>query len=219
MANPIVMTNVGVSMALFTNFAAAKTITDITLGATTEVAATANGYANGDWVLIGANGIPLVKDRVFRVSGAATDAFDLEGLDTSLLDPVANNFVSGSARKITFATSASVLTNVTFSGGDPSYVDGGTIHTSDAVNILTGYSARQCDIEAHWNMDDSFINAWKTAAQSNVYVAVYFSFQGGQKAVAYGQPTASDSPTGSKGAIIMEKIGLSLSNRLVSYPD
>ena len=90
-----------VSVSVQSALAVAKTITAITKASQGSVSSTAHGYTNGDYVMLSVQGMYQLNYRVFRVSGVTTDAFLLEGEDTTSYA----TFVSGSAQKITFGTS------------------------------------------------------------------------------------------------------------------
>ena len=65
-----------------------------------------------------------VNHMVVRVDNSVTNAFDLEGVDSTLF----GTFVSGTAEKLTFGASAATFTDVNASGGEAKAVDITTIH-------------------------------------------------------------------------------------------
>ncbi len=73
----------GATLAISTGFAAAKVISAISNANPGVATALANGFANGDILLV-TSGWEDINERAVRVSNAAAGAFTLEGIDTSL---------------------------------------------------------------------------------------------------------------------------------------
>lgn len=182
-----------VAIAMQSAIATAKTITAIAIGATATVSATAHGYANGDYVLITAQGMRQVDGRVFRVSATATDSFVLEGEDTSAYDA----FTAGSAQKITFGTSINTATSVIGSGGDFDFIDTTTIHANARSQMPGLPNAATYTFENIWDVADAGLKAMKTASDAQAQRCFKFTFgSGGQIMVFNGYPAAALLPGG-----------------------
>ena len=124
MANAKVWKNVAVAME--SARAAAKTITAVTKANPGVASSTAHGYANGDILILTAQGMFQIDQRVVRVAGVTADTFQLEGIDTANFE----TFVSGTAAKLTMGTSITTATTVNPSGGDFDFIDTTTIHAA-----------------------------------------------------------------------------------------
>ena len=105
MADPIFWSNVGVDVQ--TALASALTITAISKASTGVVSYTGTDPTNGDYVLIAANGMTQVNDRIFRVANVngAANTFELEGETTTDY----GTFTSGSFKVIIFGASFNIL--------------------------------------------------------------------------------------------------------------
>lgn len=186
-----------VAVAIQSLLGAAKIITSITKGAPSTspqplVSSTAHGFVTGDWVLVSAQGMFQVDSRVFRVSNAATNSFELEGEDTSLYD----TFTSGSAQLITFGTTMTTATGLTASGGDFDFIDITTIHDNIRKQVPGLASAAAYTFENLWDPSDAALIAMKLASDNQAQRAVRFTFSAGQKVVFNGYIGATLLPTG-----------------------
>lgn len=183
-----------VAIAMESAKAAAKTITAITKASEGAVSCTGNGYSNGDYVLILAQGMFQLNERVCRVKTATTDAFVLEGIDTTLFD----TFTSGTAEKITFGTSITTATSVSSSGGGFDFIDTTTIHSNAKTQMPGLPAAASYSFENIWDVSDAGLLAMKTASDSQAQKAMRFTFgTGGQIMVFSGYVGCSLLPGGS----------------------
>ncbi|WP_426994454.1 phage tail tube protein [Methylomonas sp. CM2] len=196
----------GVSVFMQSAIAGAKTVTGITKANPGVAAATANGYSNGDYVLLLAQGMKEVNNRMFRVSGAATDSFSLEGEDTTGY----STFSSGSAQKVTFGNTFSNFASVSVSGGEPDKIDATTIHDTIKKIRYGMFSAIEFAIQAQWNLSDAGFQAAIAASKLKAERAFMFVFESGERMVFNGTVSASGVPTGSTGQIAVSPIGISV---------
>lgn len=183
-----------VAVAMQSTLAAAKPVTAIALGATATAGVAAHGYANGDYVLITAQGMRQVDGRVFRVSSTATDSFVLEGEDTSAYDA----FTGGSAQKITFGTSITTATSVNNNNNNNfDFIDTTTIHANARSQMPGLPNAATYTFENIWDVSDAGLKAMKTASDAQAQRCFKFTFgTGGQIMVFNGYPAASLLPGG-----------------------
>lgn len=195
----------GVSVYMQSAIAAAKTVTAITKANPGVASAVANGYSNGDFVLMLAQGMKELNNRVLRVAGAATDAFNLEGEDTTNY----STFTSGSAQKITFGNTFSNFASVSVSGGEPDKIDATTIHDTIKKIRYGMFSAIEFSIQAQWDLGDAGFLAAIAASKLKAERAFMFVFESGERMVFNGTVSASGVPTGSTGQIATSPIGIS----------
>lgn len=182
-----------VAIAMQSALGAAKTITGITIGGTATVASTAHGFANGDYVLVSAQGMRQVDGRIFRVSSQTTNNFVLEGEDTSAFDA----FTSGSCQAITFGTSITTATSVSGSGGDFGFIDTTTIHDNAKTQIPELPNAASYSMDNIWDISDAGLRAMKQASDAQAKRCFKFTFgTGGQIMLFNGYVGASLLPGG-----------------------
>lgn len=110
----------GATLALSTGFAAAKVITSITNANPGVATALANGFANGDILLI-TSGWEDINERAVRVSAAAAGAFTLEGIDTSNTSFFPDGISAGTAKKVTGWVAVNQVIGNSMSGGEQQY--------------------------------------------------------------------------------------------------
>lgn len=191
-----------VSVAVQSALAAAKTISGITKASPGVVTATAHGYSNGDYVLLEVQGMYQLNNRVFRVSGVATDSFTLEGENTTDYEA----FSSGTAKKITFGTSLATLTSINATGGDFDFVDTTTIHDNIKTQIPGLANPSTYTFDSFWDPSDAGLVALKSASDAQQQRAILFSFANGQKFVFNAYVGASLAPTGAAQDLIKTSI-------------
>ena len=110
----------GATLAISTGFAAAKVITSITNANPGVATALANGFANGDILLV-TSGWEDINERAVRVAAAAAGAFTLEGIDTSNVAYFPEGISAGAAKKVTGWVAVNQVIGNSMSGGEQQY--------------------------------------------------------------------------------------------------
>lgn len=182
-----------VSVAMQSALATADTITGITKANPGVVTATAHGISNGTYVVLTVQGMSQLNGRVVRVANAATDTFELEGVDTTNFD----TFSSGSCQAITYGTTLNTVRSLTSSGGDYNFIDTTTIHDNVATQIPGLAAAASYSFENIWDVSDAGLVALKSASDNKAQRAFKFTFADGQIMVFNGYVGASLLPGGS----------------------
>lgn len=167
-----------VAVAVQSALGAAKTITAISKAAPGVVTAT-HDFANGDYVVLDVQGMWQVHDRVFRVCNVSTTvSFQLEdvsggtGIDTTTYD----TFTSGTAKKITFGTSITTMSDVTMAGGEFDKLDTTLIHSNVKTNIPGTANPFTMDFDHLWDVQDAGQIALKNASAAQSKLAFKFTF-------------------------------------------
>jgi len=181
-----------VAVAMQSALAAADTITGITKASTGVVTATAHGMANGDYVVITAQGMHQVDGRIFRVANTTTDTFEIEGENTTDYD----TFTSGSCQAITFGTTMTTALGLSGSGGDFDFIDITTIHDSVRKQLPGLASPAAYTFDHIWDVSDACLQAMKVAADNQALRAFRFTFANGQKVLFTGYVGTTLLPTG-----------------------
>jgi hypothetical protein len=192
----------------------AKTISAITKANPAAVSSAAHGFVDGDIVLLKVAGMHQLDYVVARVDDSTTDAFELEGVDSTGY----GTFASGTAEKVTFGTEASTLQSVTPSGGEAENVNIQLIHRRRAIAIPGNESALVFGFDSVWDPADPALIALKAAGRQRLALAVMFEFPSGAKVYFAGTPVASLSPGGSAGQAVTTPVSLSVRGDLLAYP-
>lgn len=130
----------GTIFSLATVFGAAKTITAITNAAEASVSCTAHGLSVGDIVQV-YSGWGRLNRRAARLKTSTTDAFVLEGMDTTSLDYFPAGAGAGTVRKITTWQPINKILNPSNSGGEPKNVTVKFLESDVEENIHDGFTA------------------------------------------------------------------------------
>lgn len=192
-----------VAIAMQSALAAAVTISAITKASPAVVTTgTAHGLSNGDFVVVSAQGMRQVNDRVFRVTGASGSTCNLEGEDSTNYD----TFSSGTLQKITFGTSISTATSINVSGGNFDMLDTTTIHDNQKSQIPGLPNATTYEMDNIWDISDAGLLALKAAYDAQGKRAFKFTFgSGGQIMLFNGYPGSNLAPGGQAQQLVTTK--------------
>lgn len=111
----------GAVVSAASTYQAPKTITAISNAAEASVSSTAHGFTAGDLLEL-TSGWSRLNSRIVRVKSATTDAFVLEGLDTSSVNLYPVGGGAGTARKILTWVQITQVLEFTTSGGEQQFV-------------------------------------------------------------------------------------------------
>ncbi|WP_049810474.1 phage tail tube protein [Variovorax paradoxus] len=202
-----------VAVDVQTALAAPKTITAITKASPAVASSVAHGYADGDVLLLKVKGMIDLDYAVVRVDGSVTDAFSLEGIDSTLF----GDFVSGTAEKITFGASAATFTEVNAAGGESADVLVQTIHVRRGYNMPGNETPLVFTFGSLWVTDDPALVALKAASRARAVLAVRFTFSDGTLGLFAGVPAASMVPNGSAGALVTTPVKINVRGLFQDY--
>lgn len=202
-----------VAVAMQSALGANITITGISKAAEGVVTAT-NTLSNGDFVVISAQGMRQVDDRVFRVKSVSGANFTLEGEDTTAFD----TFTSGTANKVTFGTSITTATSISSSGGDFDMIDTTTIHMNARSQMPGLPAAASFSFDNIWDVSDVGLKAMKSASDAQAKRAFMFTFgAGGQILLFNGYVGASLLPGGSAQQLVTTKTTITMNGSPTTY--
>jgi hypothetical protein len=161
----------GTIFSLATVYASAKVISDISNANPGVASATAHGYTDGDIVEV-ASAWPLLNQRIARVDAQVTDAFSLEGIDTSNASRFADGEGAGSARKITTWVPLSQVTNSASSGGEQQFAQ--WVYVEDGIQRQrpTFKNAKSLQLTLDYDPDLSWYAALITADEQGTPRAI-----------------------------------------------
>lgn len=184
----------GVSIAMQSALAAADTISGITKASPAVVTATAHGGANGDYVYLEIQGMHQLNGRVCRIANAATNTYELEGVDSTSFE----TFSSGTAKTVTFGTTISTATSMSASGGDFDFIDTTTIHDNVKKQVPGTGNPLSYSFDNIWDASDAGQIAMKAASDTQAIRAFKMQFGTGGPIVAFaGYVGFTGAPTGS----------------------
>jgi hypothetical protein len=202
-----------VAVAVQTALAAAKTISAITKASPAVASSTAHGYADGDLLLLKIVGMRQLNLRIVRVDNSVTDAFDLEGIDSTLFD----TFVSGTAEKITFGANAATFQDVSATGGDAQPIPISLIHDDQDFEIPGNRTPVNFNCGSLWDVSDPALLALAAFDEIKGLACIEFRFSTGHKLYFVAYPSASLTPNGSSGQAVTTPVTLRLRSRLKTY--
>ena len=130
----------GTIFSLATVFAAAKTVTAITNAAEASVSCTAHGYSVGDVVQL-YSGWGRLNRRAARVKSSTTDAFVLEGINTTNTEFYPAGSGGGTVRKISTFQQINKILNPSNSGGEAKNITVKFLESDVEENINDGFTA------------------------------------------------------------------------------
>lgn len=185
-----------VNVDVSTVFAAPKAITAISKTDPAVANSAAHGYLNGEFVLLEIRGMLEIDHAVVRIANKTDDTYELEGIDATDL----GDFISGTAKKITFGASAATFTEVNASGGEADDVLIQTIHTKRGYNKPGNETPLNFAFGSLWITSDPALVELKKASRSRTIRAVRFVFPDGTLGLFAGYPSASLVPNGAAGA-------------------
>ena len=214
MGQPIFWTNVGIDVQ--TALAGAISLSAISKAATGVCTYTGGtNPANGDWIVVAANGMSQVNDRPFRIANVNTVAktFELEGEDTTLYD----TFINGSIQIITFGASFSTVQQISPSGGDYEKADVTTIHDQVRKQVPTIAAPLTLAMTNFFDLTDPGFVECNKAYKSKTKRAIRLRFGNGAKMVMVGYVGAAGVPTGQAQGVVQTPVSIEAQNLPTVY--
>lgn len=139
----------GTIFSVATVFATAKTVSAISNAAEGSVSCTAHGFAVGDIVQV-FSGWGRLNRRGVKVKSVTTDAFVMDGINTTSLEFYPAGSGGGTVRKVTTFQQINKILNPTNSGGEPKNITVKFIDSDTEQSIPDGFAAvnESFDIDA-----------------------------------------------------------------------
>ncbi|BEP42262.1 phage tail tube protein [Variovorax sp. V15] len=209
--NVNIWSNVGVDVQ--TALAAAVPLESISKANPAVAGADAHPFLDGDIILLRTKGMRQLDWAVVRVDNKTTDTFELKGIDSTDF----KTFVSGTAQKITFGTSAETFQDVSANGGEAADVNVSTIHNDQDTSIPGNRTPLVFNFGSIWDPHDPVLQALKAFDTKKSPCAVVFNFATGDQVYFAATPSASLAPGGSAGAVVTTPVKLSVRGRLTNY--
>ena len=136
----------GAIVTLSTTLGSAKTVSALTNANPGVATSTAHGFVNGDIVLMN-SGWSNLNQKAVRVAGSVSNAFNLDGIDTSLTSLYPAGSGTGSASLVGGFTQISQIMGLTTQGGDQQYATFSFLEQNFETQLPTVFSAQSISLE------------------------------------------------------------------------
>lgn len=153
----------GTVLSIASGYGSALPVTAVTNANPAACTSTAHGLSNGDFVEV-TSGWSRATNRIFRVSGSTTNAFNLEGLDSTLTSQYPAGSGTGSVRKITGFTQLQQILSTASEGGTQNFANYQFLESDAEVRIPTNKAAAGLNIEV---ADDPSLAGYILASTAN----------------------------------------------------
>nr|WP_286948256.1 phage tail protein [Pseudomonas sp. UBA6718] len=206
----------GAVVAIASAYAAAKTISAISNAASASCSSTAHGYTAGDILEI-TSGWSRLNGRIVRVASATTDAFVLEGIDTTSTSLYPTGGGAGTARKITTWQQITQVLEFTTSGGEQQFVTYSFLEEDVEHQIPTVKSASSFAMTIGDDASLPWYALLSTANDDRIPRAVRVTLPSGSSILYNGYVTLNKTPTLTKNEIMGLQSTVSLTSEPVRY--
>lgn len=206
----------GVTFALATTYGATKTVSAITNANPGVASATAHGFSDGDYVEV-TSGWSRLNNRIVRVDAPTTDAFNIEGIDTSSTLNYPSGTGAGSAREITAWTQISQIMELSTSGGEMQFTTYSFLEQDFESQLPTQSSPMTITMGI---ADDPSLPGYiavKALADTRALVGLKATMPNGSVILYNGYVSFNETPTMTKNSVMVVNATFSLQGRPVRY--
>jgi hypothetical protein len=175
----------GSTISMSTGFGSALTVSAITNASPGVASSTAHGLADGDIVVMATSGWANLEGRVARVDNSVTNAFDLEGIDTSSTTRYPVGASASTAKEVTGWVQITGVLDPSGNGGEQQFWEGAPLEAQRNTRIPTTQSAAGIDLRAAYNPDASWWDYVSDAAEDREPRAVMLTLSNGAKLYYY----------------------------------
>lgn len=206
----------GVTIALATTYGSAKTISALTNASPSVASAAAHGFSDGDYVEV-TSGWSRLNNRIVRVDSPTTDAFNVEGIDTSATSLYPSGTGGGSAREITAWTQISQVLELSTSGGDMQFTTYSFLEQDFESQLPTQSSAMSMTISVADDPSLPGYIALAAAADARSLVGLKATMPNGSVILYNGYVSFNTTPSMTKGSVMACQATFSLQGKPVRY--
>jgi hypothetical protein len=206
----------GAIVTLSTTLGSAKTVSALTNANPGVATSTSHGFVNGDIVLMN-SGWSNLNQKAVRVAGSVSNAFNLDGIDTSLTSLYPAGSGTGSASLVGGFTQISQIMGLTTQGGDQQYATFSFLEQNFETQLPTVFSAQSLSLEIADDPSLSGYIALKAAADARAFRVLKLQLPDGSFILYYGQISFNETPSLNKGQVMVVKATFALQARPVRY--
>ncbi len=184
-----IYSNSGLVISMQSVIAAKVTVDSITNANPGVLAATAHGLVDGDLILLRAEGMVEVNERVYEVVNSTVNDFELKNVDTGSvgIDTTAFKvFSSGSFEKLTMGISMSGVQEFTGQGGEVKFEDSTTVNDLRDKQFVVGSTPFSYNLTLQWDASDPAQKAMMAAFELLESRAFRITWPDGRAASFYG---------------------------------
>ena len=206
----------GALVAIASGYGSPLTVTAISNASEASVSSTAHGLIAGDLVEV-TSGWSRLTNKIVRVKSATTDAFVLEGYDTTSTQIYPVGSGAGSVRKITGSTQLSQILTSATDGGVQQFVNYQFLESEMESRIPTIKSAAGLTFEV---ADDATQPGYILAGEANddrLPRAVTVTLPSGSKILYNAYISLNRTPSLTINAVMASQVTLSLLAEPVRY--
>lgn len=206
----------GAIVSLATTYGTAKTVSAVTNANPGVATSATHGIANGALLSV-TSGWSNLNNRVVRLSGAATNSFNFEGIDTTSTSLYPSGSGTGSVQEITAFTQIAQILSFDTSGGDQQFTTFSFLEQNFETQIPTVFSAQSITIGIADDPSLAGYIALKAASDARAIRALRLTLPDGSLILYQGYVSFNETPTLTKGNVMQVKATFSLQSRPVRY--
>jgi hypothetical protein len=198
----------GAIVSLYVSYDSPESIDDIS-NDLTPIAICPNSFAIND-VLIIKSGWSALNDRVVVVTAATGTSFTFKGVDTTDTNAFPIGAGYGEAIKIASPETITQIMGFSTNGGEQQFVTYSYLEQNFESQMPTVFSAQSLSLEIADDTTLAGYKALKTAADARATRALKFALPDGSAIYYNGYISLQESPTVTKGELMMVKATVSL---------
>lgn len=193
----------------------ALTISGISKANPAVITYTGTDPSNGDIMLLKVSGMSQLDYRLVRVANVngAGNTFEAEGIDSSSFD----DFISGTAEKVTMAAGANTFQDISWSGGDAAAINIATIHQDQDFEVPGNFAPLVANIGSLWDPADPALLELADWGAQKLPCALEIRFATGARVFLMATPSASLAPSGNAGGAVTTPVSIRARGRLTAY--
>jgi hypothetical protein len=206
----------GATLWIASTYSAALTVSTITNANPGVATSTAHGLTNGAIGLV-ASGWANLNDRVVRISGSVTNAFNLENVDTSSTTRFPVGGSAGTFTPITAWTQITQVMEFASTGGDQQFANISFLEQDFDKQIPSTRNAQTINITLADDTSLTGYTAMKSAAEARSAKALKILLPNGGVLLYQGYVFLNESPMLEKGKLNSIRCGFALQSAPVRY--
>lgn len=206
----------GVTLALATAYGSPITVSALTNASPAAATATAHGLSDGDIVVV-TSGWSKLNDRAIRVDGPTTNAFNMEGIDTSSTASFPAGTGTGSVKEVTAFTQITQILDLTTSGGEMQFTTYSFLENDFETQLPTQASPQTMTITVADDPSLAGYQALKTAGETREVRALKLTMPDNSVLLYNGYVSFNETPSMTKNQVMGVTATFSLLSRPVRY--
>jgi hypothetical protein len=191
-------------------------VSAITNASPAVATSTAHGYANGDEFLL-SSGWEDATDSIYRAANQSTNAFDIEGLDTTDTSWFAAGGGTGTALKVSSWLAIPQVVGISSSGGDGRFTQVQPLSRRNATQIPTGFNPSSITLTLGHDAAAANFATMLAVSRTRTKIAFKVVLGGGARMYSYGYMGVNEIPTLNAGQVNQVQCVVTVLGRVISY--